>query len=33
MPLGIQVVTQQWRDEECIALMKIVDDAMGNFRA
>lgn len=32
MPLGVQVVTQQWRDEECVALMKIVDDAIGNFR-
>lgn len=32
MPLCVQVVTQQWRDEECVAVMKIVDDAMGNFR-
>jgi hypothetical protein len=33
MPICVQIVTQQWRDEECIALLKIVDDAMGNFRA
>lgn len=33
MPLCVQVVTRRWQDEECIALMKIVDDAMGNFRA
>jgi hypothetical protein len=32
MPLCVQVITQQYRDEECIAMMKIVDDAMGNFR-
>jgi fatty acid amide hydrolase len=33
MPLCVQVVTQQYRDEECLGLMKIVDDAMGHFRA
>ena len=32
MPLCVQVVTQQWKDEECVAVMKIVDDLMGNFR-
>lgn len=32
MPLCVQVITQQYRDEECLALMKIVDDSMGHFR-
>jgi Asp-tRNA(Asn)/Glu-tRNA(Gln) amidotransferase A subunit family amidase len=32
MPLCVQVITQQFRDEECIAMMKLVDDAIGNYR-
>jgi len=32
MPICIQVATPQWRDEECIAAMQIVDDCQGNFR-
>jgi len=24
MPLAIQVATPQWRDEECVAIMKII---------
>ena len=32
MPLCVQVATPQWRDEECIAAMQIVDKCLGNFR-
>ena len=32
MPIGVQVATPQWRDEECIAALQIVDDCLGNFR-
>lgn len=32
MPLCVQIVTQQYRDEECLGVMKIIDDVMGNFR-
>ena len=24
MPVGIQISTPQWKDEECLALMKII---------
>ena len=26
MPIGTQVVTQKWKDEECLAVMKILDN-------
>lgn len=30
MPIGVQVVTPKWKDEECLALMKILGDSL-NF--
>lgn len=33
MPLSVQIITQQYRDEECVAMMKVIDDSMGKFRA
>lgn len=33
MPLCVQVVTQQYRDEECVAVMDVIDRVMGRFRA
>ena len=32
MPIGVQVSTMKWKDEECIAIMKILDQAV-NFRS
>lgn len=32
MPLGLQIMAPQWKDEECIAAMEIVDNVMGNIR-
>jgi len=26
MPIGVQVVTRQWKDEECLAVMKLIDN-------
>ena len=26
MPIGIQVATPTWKDEECLAVMKIIED-------
>ncbi len=28
MPIAVQVSTMKWKDEECIAIMKILDDAV-----
>ena len=29
MPIGIQVVAPKWKDEQCLALMKVIDDSIG----
>lgn len=28
MPIAVQVSTMKWKDEECVAIMKILDDAV-----
>jgi Asp-tRNA(Asn)/Glu-tRNA(Gln) amidotransferase A subunit family amidase len=32
MPIGIQVVGRKWDDEKVIAMMKVVDEALGKNR-
>lgn len=26
MPINVQIATMKWRDEECLAVMKILED-------
>lgn len=32
LPIGVQVVGKRWEEEKVIAMMKIVDDALGSAR-
>jgi amidase len=32
MPIAIQVVGQRWEDEKVLAMMKVVDKALGSDR-
>lgn len=32
MPVGIQVVGRKWEEEKVLALMKVIDDALGHER-
>ena len=30
MPIGVQVVTPKWKDEQCLAVMKLLGDAVNH---